>query len=224
MADRNVKVRLVAEVANFVAGMKQAKQATEEVAQTSKKSSEDASKSSRKAADDQKKSAADASTALLGLGAAAIAGVGFAVKAFADFDKQMSSVKAATHASSAEMGLLREAAITAGADSAFSAREAAQGIEELAKAGVKTADILKGGLKGSLDLAAAGELAVGDAAELAATAMTQFKLSGDKMEAVRVIVNPLLFELNNDLNASINNLRLPLEQGMFVPREFMFYF
>ena len=52
---------------------------------------------------------------------------------------------------------LRQAAIQAGADTAFSASEAAQGIEELLKAGVSTADVLGGGLKGSLDLAAAGD-------------------------------------------------------------------
>src|SRR5699024_2639460 len=41
-----------------------------------------------------------------------------------------------------------------------------------------TADILGGGLDGALDLAAAGQLGVADAAEIAASAMTQFGLSG----------------------------------------------
>jgi TP901 family phage tail tape measure protein len=118
---------------------------------------------------------------LAGFGVAAVAGVGMAVKSFADFDKQMSSVKAATHETAGNMDLLREAAVSAGADTAFSAQEAAQGIEELAKAGVSTKDILGGGLKGSLDLAAAGALGVGEAAEIAASALTQFKLSGDKV-------------------------------------------
>lgn len=42
-------------------------------------------------------------------------------------------------------------------------------------------DILNGGLNGALARAAAGELAVGDAAKIAASAMTRFKLSGDKL-------------------------------------------
>lgn len=117
-------------------------------------------------------------------GAATLAGVGLAVKAYADFDKQMSSVDAATHETAGNMDLLRQAAIKAGADTAFSAVEAAKGIEELAKAGVSTKDILGGGLKGSLDLAAAGSLDVGAAAEIAASALTQFKLSGDKVPHV----------------------------------------
>jgi TP901 family phage tail tape measure protein len=93
----------------------------------------------------------------------------------------MSSVQAATHETTGNMALLRDAAVAAGADTAFSAQEAAQGIEELAKAGVSTKDILGGGLKGSLDLAAAGALSVGEAAEIAASALTQFKLSGDQV-------------------------------------------
>ena len=124
-----------------------------------------------------------AKVAVIG-GGAMVAGVGLSVKAYADFDKQMSSVDAATHETAGNMDLLRQAAIDAGADTAFSAGEAAQGIEELAKAGVSTNDILAGGLNGSLALAAAGSLDVGQAAEIAASALTQFKLSGDKVPHV----------------------------------------
>ena len=114
----------------------------------------------------------------LAVGAGLVAGVGLAVKSYADFDKQMSSVDAATHETADNMALLRQAAIDAGADTAFSATEAAQGIEEMAKAGVKTSDILGGGLKGTLALAAAGALDVGQASEIASSAMTQFGLKG----------------------------------------------
>jgi TP901 family phage tail tape measure protein len=82
------------------------------------------------------------------------------------------------------MDVLREAAIEAGADTAFSATEAAQGIEELAKAGVSTTDILNGGLAGALDLAAAGGVSVEEAAESAASALTQFGLSGEDVPHV----------------------------------------
>lgn len=115
---------------------------------------------------------------MLVVGGAIAAGVGVAIAKFASFDKAMSSVDAATHETAANMELLREKAIQVGADTAFSAEEAAQGIEELAKAGVSTADILGGGLAGSMDLAAAGALGVGDAAEIAATALVQFGLEG----------------------------------------------
>lgn len=123
----------------------------------------------------------DLASTAMGLGALLAAGPTVALVKYASFDKAMSSVSAATHASAEEMGQLREAAMKAGADTAFSAEEAARGIEELAKAGVSTTDVINGGLNGSLSLAAAGNLDVGKAAEIAASAMTQFKLSGDQI-------------------------------------------
>jgi TP901 family phage tail tape measure protein len=103
---------------------------------------------------------------------------GYAIKSAADFDKAMSGVKAATHAGTQDIAALRQAALQAGKDTTYSATEAAGAVTELSKAGVSTADVLGGGLKGALSLAAAGQLNVGEAAETAAAAMTQFKLSG----------------------------------------------
>ncbi|MCF3137658.1 phage tail tape measure protein [Paenarthrobacter sp. AR 02] len=187
MAERRVSVRFTAEIQGFKKAMDEAAQAT----QKTKKASEDAGKAAdthlgRMVQSATKNSEAweRSGLAVAGAGAFMSAGVGLAVKSFADFDKQMSSVDAATHESAANMTLLREAAVKAGADTAFSAVEAAQGIEELAKAGVSTKDILAGGLDGSLSLAAAGSLGVGEAAEIAASALTQFKLSGDKVPHV----------------------------------------
>lgn len=116
--------------------------------------------------------------ALLGFGAAVSVGVGLAIKSYMEFDKAMSQVEAATHASAGDMEQLRTAAVRAGADTSFSAREAAEAITELSKAGISTRDILTGGLDGALALAAAGQLDVGQAAEYAASAMTQFGLKG----------------------------------------------
>lgn len=143
--------------------------------------SEEAAAKSAAAAEKQKKAWETVAPVMMAAGAGIVAGVGIAVKKYADFDKAMSGVQAATHESTANMALMREEAIRAGADTAFSASEAAQGIEELAKAGVTTAEIMGGGLTGALDLAAAGELGVGDAAEIASSAMTQFKLGGDQV-------------------------------------------
>jgi TP901 family phage tail tape measure protein len=118
------------------------------------------------------------SNTALGLGAAVGVGVGATARTFADFDKQMSSVAATGSDARTHIDELRKSAIDLGAASSFSASEAAAGVENLLKAGVSAADVMGGGLKGSLDLAAAGSMTVGDAAETAATALTQFKLSG----------------------------------------------
>lgn len=173
MSDRRVKVTFEANVGGYKKGMEEAASATEKLA--------DSAEAAAKSSDKQKAALKTLAPAAMVAGAGLAAGVGMAVKKYADFDKAMSGVQAATHESTANMALMREEAIRAGADTAFSASEAAQGIEELAKAGVTTAEIMGGGLTGALDLAAAGELGVGDAAEIASSAMTQFKLGGDQV-------------------------------------------
>jgi len=181
VADRAVVVRLKAEVADYKRAMKDASAATEDVA---KKAKDTANKSNT--AIGQMINSAGAfeqewtlvGTSILAVGVAAAAGVGMAVKSFADFDQAMSNVQAATHETSANMDLLRDASMEAGARTQYSATEAAGAVEELAKAGVSAADILGGGLSGALDLAAAGSMDVGTAAEIAATALNMFNLEG----------------------------------------------
>jgi TP901 family phage tail tape measure protein len=178
---------------------------------------------SRRADDEVKRKAAvskqaadDISRNLAIAGGAAAAGVGIAVKTFADFDKSMSDVRAATHETAAGMGELREAALDAGADTAFSASEAAAGIENLAKAGVTTQDILGGGLTGALDLAAAGGLGVADAAETAATALTQFKLEGEDVPHIA----DLLAAGAGKAQGEVSDLSAALNQSGLVASQF----
>lgn len=166
MAERVTKVTLTAQVGSYISGMQRAEVATRATANEAKKLST------------QRQDFDALGRSMLAIGAAAAVGVGLAVSKFAEFDKQMSSVQAATHESVQNMGALRDAALDAGAETVFSATEAASAIEEMGKAGIATSDILGGGLKGALDLAAAGELGVGQAAEIAATALTQFNLAG----------------------------------------------
>jgi TP901 family phage tail tape measure protein len=171
VANRTVSVRLLAEVAGYVRGLKTAHGATRDFVGELDK-----------AARAGKLDAVADQAARVGLGLTGLA-VG-AVAMAARFDKAMSSVKAATHASGVEMETLRAAAIQAGKDTAYSATEAAQGIEELAKAGVSTQDIIGGGLSGALSLAAAGEIDVSEAAETAASTLTQFGLKGKDVSHV----------------------------------------
>jgi TP901 family phage tail tape measure protein len=147
---------------------------------------------------------------MLGLGLVGLAAG--ATKMAMDFDKQMSAVQAATHGTSKEIDQLREAAMKAGADTKYSATEAAKGVEELAKAGVSTADILGGGLSGALSLAAAGELDVGEAAETAASAMTQFKLKGADLPHVA----DLLAAAAGKAQGSVHDMGMALNQAGLV--------
>jgi TP901 family phage tail tape measure protein len=113
-----------------------------------------------------------------GVSLAIAGGLGFAVKKAADFEQGMSNIKAVSGATGEEMEKLKELALQMGADTKYSATEAAQGIEELVKAGVSMTDITNGGLKGALSLATAGGLELAEAAEIASTALNAFRKDG----------------------------------------------
>lgn len=111
------------------------------------------------------------------VGAGIAAGLGVAVKGAADFEQGMANAYAVMDPEEVTKfrGELKQLALQLGADTKYSATEAAQGIEELIKAGVKVQDVLNGGLKGALSLATAGELELADAAEIASTALNAFR-------------------------------------------------
>jgi TP901 family phage tail tape measure protein len=119
---------------------------------------------------------------------ALIAVFGAAVYANSKFETSMSGVKAATQGTAAELAQLRQAAIQAGGSTQFSATQAADAETELAKAGVSTADILGGALRGTLNLAAAGQMDVADSAVVAAKAMNSFGLTGTDMAHIADVI------------------------------------
>ena len=172
MAERTVKVTLTAQVSGYIADFNRAAKATRDAAS-------DADKLAAKG-----KAFTDFGRAAMVGGAVVAAGIGLAIAKFAEFDQAMSQVKAATQETAENMGLLREAALQAGADTQYSATEAANAIEELGKAGLTTTQILEGGLSGALTLAAAGGIGVAEAAGYAAIAMKQFGLEGEALPHV----------------------------------------
>ncbi|MCS3494060.1 TP901 family phage tail tape measure protein [Arthrobacter sp. JUb119] len=142
---------------------------------------QDAAAATKAAVDKQAEAYQTLAPAVTIAGGALTLAFGKMLTTYADFDKSMSEVQAATHETAGNMNLLREAAVGAGADTAFSASEAAGGIKELAKAGVDTQAIINGGLTGALSLAATDNIEVAKAAEIAASAMTQFNLAGEEV-------------------------------------------
>lgn len=127
--------------------------------------------------------AAKASAAMIAVGAGAAAALGGnAIKVAADFEQQLSAIAAvSSKAEVATVGGLKaigDAALQLGKDTSFSATEAAAGMEEMVKAGVSLTDVMGGGAKAALDLAAAGAIEVSEAATIASNAMNAFALSG----------------------------------------------
>lgn len=98
-------------------------------------------------------------------------GAYFGIKAFAgivegaqNFEQAMSRVQAATGASAQEMAALQKAAQDAGSNTTFTSVEAAGALENLAKAGLSANDAIAT-LPAVLNLAAAGDIGLGEASE-----------------------------------------------------------
>ncbi|MFB7671683.1 phage tail tape measure protein [Kitasatospora purpeofusca] len=122
-------------------------------------------------------------------GIALIAVFGAAVIAAARFEQAMSVVGAASGATGKDLDGLRKAALEAGKATVYSAREAAEAEVELARAGISTADIVGGALRGALDLAASGQLDLGESAVIAAQAMNAFNLRGAQVGHIADVIS-----------------------------------
>jgi TP901 family phage tail tape measure protein len=123
--------------------------------------------------------------------AAGFAGLGYgvfdAVKNYSDFTAQLSQIKAVTGLDAEAMDAVKEKALELGADTQFSSTEAAQGMTELLKAGVSVKDVLGDASQAALDLAAAGQLSLPEAAEIMSTAMNAFHMD-DATHAADILV------------------------------------
>ncbi len=125
-------------------------------------------------------------------GAAAAAGLGAllstSVKFASDFEATLSGITSVSGATATEMQSISALALQLGKDTSFSASEAAAGIEELIKGGVSIGDVMSGAAKATLNLAAAGEVGLTDAAEIAANAMSMFGLAGKDLAHVSDLI------------------------------------
>lgn len=120
------------------------------------------------------------SSMTMGLTVPIVAAGGAATSVAASFDDAMSQVQGALGGASADMDGLRNLALQLGADTVFSATESAQAMVELAKGGLTEAQIKGGALAASMDLAAAGQLNLADAAATTVQMMGSFGLgAGD---------------------------------------------
>lgn len=109
--------------------------------------------------------------------AAALGGVAAAaIKVGSDFESQMSRVKAISGATGEEFEQLKEQAMQLGADTSFSASQAAEGMENLAAAGFTTSEIMSA-MPGLLNLAAASGEDLASSSDIAASTLRGFGLA-----------------------------------------------
>lgn len=103
--------------------------------------------------------------------------VNSAIKDFSDFEAQMSGVKAVLNPTNEEFTRAKDLALELGKNTRYSAMEAAEMQEMLAKNGLNTKQILDGAAEASLNLAAATGAQLPQAADIASSSMIVFKKS-----------------------------------------------
>lgn len=100
-----------------------------------------------------------------------------------EFQSSMSKVSALGEITGADLKKLEQQAIELGSKTQFSAKQAADGMGEFAAAGFNATEIGKA-MSGTLDLAAAAQIDVGQAAQITASTLGQFGMQAD--QATRV--------------------------------------
>ena len=150
------------------------------------------------------------------MGGAIIAGIGLAVHAYSEFSGRMAQVQSLSHASAAEMDVLTKSALTMGSAFGMSANDVADAQIELVKAGVSVKEMIGGALPGALALAAAGQIDVGKATEIATIALTQFNLKGKDVPHVA----DLLAAGADKALGGVQELGDALKQGGLVASQF----
>jgi TP901 family phage tail tape measure protein len=154
-----------------------------------------------------------ASVAKAGVAAFGAVAIGSFVKGAvtleAQFSKTMNVLQATTNATGKQMQSLSDLAMKMGADTVFSANDASKAMLELARGGITTAQIQAGALRGTMTLAAAGELDMGEAANTAVKAMGAFNLQGKDMGAIAAA----LAGGANASSASVSDMSQALAQG-----------
>lgn len=158
--------------------------------------------------------------ALAGMASAAAIGFKKAIGVTADFDAQLSGIASVGGKEALErIGEIREMALKLGADTAFSASEAASGMQELIKAGLPVTDVLGGAAQAALDLSAATGTAVPRSATIMATALNVFSDSmvGFATEGDKAIhVANLFGQVSNASAADVDQLGLAFGQAATV--------
>lgn len=129
------------------------------------------------------------------------AGITASIRLLANFEQQMSTVSAITGATEGQFAALREEAQLLGANTRFSASQAAEGMVFLARAGFNVDQVL-GSIGGTLKLAQAGALGLASAADIASNVLQGFRL--EVKETGRVV--DVLALAANSSNTNVEQL------------------
>lgn len=121
------------------------------------------------------------------------------VSTYATYDDQMRKVQAVSGATGKQFMELRSKAEELGAKTRFSATEAGEGMEMLARAGWKTGDIMKG-IGPVLNFATANAIDLGQAAGIVSDGLSQFGLKAKDTTMFTDVLSATAAAANTDIN------------------------
>lgn len=127
--------------------------------------------------------------------------LGNVIRTLANFSQAMSTVKAITGATQEQFKELRDEAKRLGATTRFSATQAAEGMQFLARAGFAANEVMAS-IGDTLNLAQAGALELGRAADIASNVLKGFNLTAD--ETTRIV--DVLVKTSNSANTNVEQL------------------
>ena len=133
-----------------------------------------------------------------GVGMAVGAGLAKSITIGAAFESDMAKVAAVSRASEEQLKQLTATARQLGAETQWSASEAAQGMQYLAMAGFKTNEIIQT-MPGMLNLASAGAIDLASASDIASNILTGFGLSASDMNRVGDVLTNTFTQSNTTL-------------------------
>ncbi len=135
-----------------------------------------------------------------------VAGVS-AVKTAATFEKQMDAVAAKSRAAGEEMVALTEKARELGRTTQFTATQSAEAMEVMAIAGLKTDEIM-GAIEPTLQLAAAANVDIATAADIAAKTMRSMGLESKDMSHIMDVLTRTFTTSNTTIETLRESLKL----------------
>lgn len=135
---------------------------------------------------------------LLGIGAAFAAPLAASLPVFLDYEKQMSRVKALTGANEEQFMRLSREARRLGETTVFTAGQAAEAMSFFALAGFKVDQIMTS-LEPTLNLAAAGQLEIAQAADISAKIMAGMGIEASRLGYAVDVLTKAMTTANTDL-------------------------
>lgn len=159
-------------------------------------------------------------THLSGIGGMLARPVTESVGVAAQFEATMSGVGAVANATESELRSLNKQARDLGASTAFTATQAAEGMRFLGMAGFRANQIMAA-MPATLDMARAGAIDLGRAADISSNILTGFGLEAEKMGRVADVLTQTFTTSNTDLLMLGESMKYvaPIARGLNISLE-----